>query len=410
MLILKYLPEISGVLIFMMMATQLPSVGKYLILIEFALVGLLLLRHTKVFLDAAVRWWPVMLAPILAVISTLWSEMPMVSLRYGTQFLFTAFTGVLLARLLTPKRFVCAFMVAMFLFCIGCIISGRGGPSAEGWVLIGLTGSKNQLGYAAQGLLMAGLAVLMMRNIAAPLRWIAIVSIPLGAYLVLGSNAATALITAAAGCAVIGVFWIGQRLQPGGRLAAILGCALIMTPLVALAPEIERGINHFIYDTLDKSPTLTGRTDLWAVADDLVSRRPIQGYGYQAIWLGESTDTIALMRMTGQDGRMFHFHDQYRQIAVDTGWIGLSTFIALVVFALIVGVRQFLLYPSMATSFLFVTLVLYVVRGFFDVMLGPFSLHSLLFYSTVVYAFWRPQEAEAAAEPALNWRRRLRPA
>lgn len=407
MLFLKYLPEIAAVLIFMLMATQLPSVGPFLILIEIALVGALFVFRTTTFLESALRWWPVLLAPIMAMVSGLWSEAPMISLRYGAQFLFTAFAGVLLARLLTPKRFVCALLVALFIFLIACIVSGRGGPSAEGWVLVGLTGSKNQIGYAAQVLLMAAVAVLMMRQVAPLLRWIALLSVPLAAYLLVGSNSATAIVIAGAGSiALIGLV-VAHRFPPSGRLAAIVTAALVTAPLTALSPEIVRGVNYVVFDTMDKSPTLTGRTTLWARADDLIQRRPLFGYGYQSIWLGESTDTIALQRISGdRDGRAFHFHDQFRQIAVDTGWIGLAPFIALLIAAGFAGLRRFLLNPSVATSFFFVTFLMVVGKSFFDVILGPFSVHSLLFFSTVVYMFWRPEQAAAPA-PALT-RQRMR--
>lgn len=405
MLLVRFLPEIAGVLMFIMMATQVPQVGPYLILIEFGLVGLIFLFRTTTFLDALLRWWPLLLAPILAALSAMWSDVPMASLRYGLQFLFTAFVGVLLARLMTPQRFVSVFLVAMFIFCIMCILYGRQGSSADGMVLIGLTGSKNQIGYAAQLLILSAAAVLMMRGVGAGLRWIAVLAIPLGVYLVAGTNSATAVLMAFGGTLALAITWFAQRMNPGARLATLLGVLVILAPLTALIPEAITFINHFVFDTLDKDPTLTGRTFLWDAADDLIARRPILGYGYQAIWMGDSTETIALKRLTGvEDGRVFHFHHQFRQVAVDTGLVGLFAFIGVVLAMGLSGLRQVVMRPTPATSFFFIVYLLMIVRAFTDIIIVPFSIHTLLFFAAGVYAFWKPQAVEAPAHQARRWR------
>jgi exopolysaccharide production protein ExoQ len=411
MLLLKYLPELAAVLIFIMMSTQLPGIGPFLVLGELALVALLFVFRPAVFIETLLRWWPLLLAPILAVVSALWSEVPALSARYGAQFLFTAFLGVLLARLMTPRRFVWMFFIAMFIFCVLSVLSGRDGPSAEGRVLIGLTGSKNQIGLAGQVLLLSALAVLMMRQAAAPLRWLAVLAIPLALFLVVGARSATATVMTLAGVAALFGLWFAQRLPPGGRVAAIVSAVLVLAPLSALTPELIQAVDHFVYDTLGKDPTLTGRTLLWARADDLIARRPFFGYGYQAIWMGESFDSIGLMRLTGMDdGRQFHFHHQFRQTAVDTGVIGLVALAGSIIAAGLAALRQFLLYPSVATSFFLITFLLTVARGFGDVVLTPFSMHAVLFFAAAVYAFWRPQQIAATAGSASLSRLRRAPA
>ncbi len=340
--------------------------------------------------------------PILCVVSALWSEFPATTLRYGAQFLFTCFVGVLFARMLTPRRFLTVMLVMLFSFCVASILSGRQGISAEGLVLIGLTGSKNQMGFAAQLLLMASLAVMLLREPARWLRWIAVLSLPICGYILLSVNSATALITAVLGTGMLYALWVTERFLPAARLAAIAMFVLIAAPLVLLAPEANAAWEDFLYNTLDKDPTLTGRTTLWERADDLIAQRPLVGWGYQAIWLGDSVETLTLKRMTGQpDLRGFHFHHQFRQAAVDTGLIGMFAFIGAVLAVAFAGLRQLILRPSVATSFFFVIFVLMIARSFTDVIIGPFSIHTILFFAACVYAFWRPQEVAApAVQPA----------
>lgn len=404
MIFLNFFPETATFLMFVMMGTQLPQIGKFLVLAEFALFGLLILAHSKIALDTALRWWWVVLTPLLAMVSAIWSDLPAASFRYGAQFLWTGFVGLLLARLLTPRRFVTVFMLSMLVFCVLSILNGRQGTSAEGYVLIGLTGSKNQMGYAAQLLLLSSLAVLMLRGISAPLRAAALLAVPIAAYLVWGTNSATAVLQAVAGAAALFFLWVAERLPPGARLGALIMGAIVALPFVALGPEIVDLINHFVFDTLNKDPTLTGRTVLWAYADDLIAHRPLLGYGFQAFWLGDSPESQALKaEFNVVDGRVFHFHHQFRQVAVDTGLLGLACFAGVILAALIMGLRQILIRPDVATSFFFVVFLLMVVRAFTDVIIGPFSMHTVIFYACCTYAFWRPEMARARAEPALPW-------
>lgn len=405
----RFLPEIVAFLIFFLMATQVPQVGAVLVVIELGLIALLIALRGRVALDTLLRWWPLLLAPILAPLSALWSDAAAATFRYGGQFLLTAFLGVLLARLIPPRRFMILFMVSMFLFCIGCIIFGRQGMSAEGPVLIGLTGSKNQMGYASQLLMLSALGVLLLKDVSGWLRLMALAAMPLGIAVLLGVHSATALLMAVGGVALLAGLWFSERMTPGGRLATLLGVGIMIVPLLLLIPEGIQAWDHFLYDTLDKDPTLTGRTFLWARADDLIARRPFLGYGYQAIWMGDSTDTIALQRMTGiTDGRTFHFHHQFRQIAVDTGLVGLTAFCGALIAVALNGFRQLLLHPAVPTSFFFIIFSLMTARAFTDLIISPFNVHMVLFYAACTYAFLKPQEAPLPA-PDFRWHR-LRPA
>lgn len=406
MLLFAYLPEICTFLLLIFASTQVAEIGPILVLGQFALVGLLFAVRPAAFLDTTLRWWPLLLAPIYCLFSALWSEVPALSARYAAQLLFSAFVGIHLARLMTPRRFVTVFMLAMFVFSLLCVAVGTTGVSAEGPVLIGLTGSKNQLGYIGGFLLLSAVAVLMLGRIAVATRWVAILSLPLAAYILIEVNSATALLLAVAGAAVLLALAVSQRLPPGGRLAAIIGALLVIAPLTALTPEAQAWLEHFMFDTLNKDPTLTGRTILWARADDLIARRPLFGYGYQSIWLGDTIDTIALQRWSGiTDGRTFHFHHQFRQIAVDTGLIGLAVFVIALVATLGYQLRQYLLRPSVPTSFFMVMFMLFVARSFSDLVLSALSVHTVMFFAAARYGYWRPAEntAEAHARGHALW-------
>ncbi len=403
MLFLAFLPEIASFLLVIISAVQRVDIGPILVLGQIALAGALFITRPTAFLETALRWWPLLVMPILCVLSALWSSAAAETLRYAAQLLFSAFLGVYLTRVMTPARFATVFLYAMFVFCILSVLDGTQGPSAEGPVLIGLTGSKNQMGFAAMYLLLAAVTALVLPRISALTRWVALLAFPIAAYILYGSHAATAVLMAAAGIALLLALWFSQRLPPNGRLATLIGVLLILTPLTALTPEATDFVNRFMFETLNKDPTLTGRTILWARADELIAQRPIFGWGYQAIWMSDSMEAIGLRRLTGvTDGRTFHFHHQFRQVGVDTGFVGLIVFVGAVIATALAGFRRILLAPDPATSFFFVLFALTVARAMTDTVLTPLTVHTMLFFACCAYMFWEPAREQGRAHPTMS--------
>ena len=82
-----------------------------------------------------------------------------------------------------------------------------------------------------------------------------------------------------------------------------------------------------------KDVTLTGRTDIWVIVSDHISRHPLLGTGYGAYWTSApmaGTDSYEFME------RMNQFypgsaHNGYLEIVNDLGWIGLVCLIAYII-------------------------------------------------------------------------------
>jgi len=302
-----------------------------------------------------------------------------------------------LARLLGARRFLIILTASAFTFCVLSLFYGRQGTSFHNMVLIGLTGSKNQMAFEALMLLMAAVSTLMLSNLSALMRWIALLSVPFSAFLLITTESSTALVLGLVGSLAIIACRFAERMTPSGRIGMVLMFAAILTPMTLLLPEINASIDHFLFDTLNKDPTLTGRTQLWDRADDLIARRPFLGWGYQAIWMGDSEDTIALRRLTNiEDGRLFNFHQQWRQIGVDTGILGILIYAITAAAGIFAGFRQFLLRPTVPTSFFFISLTLLVARSFVEIIMAPFSIHAIVFYAAAMFAF-APGMVEAPA-------------
>ncbi|MEJ0059752.1 MAG: O-antigen ligase family protein [Terricaulis sp.] len=401
------IPEICAFFFVMFMTAQVPEVGPLLVVAQMGLFALLIASRPGECLKALLKWWPLMLTPILAFVSFTWSDLPAVSARYGFQLLFTAYIGVILATLLPPSRFLAMSFLSMFVFCVLSIISQRQGFAAHGMVLVGFTGSKNQMALAGFALMLAAAGTMLDPKQSRLLRLATIPAYPIALYIIAGAASATAVLIAGVAAPALAAAAFAQRLKPAGRVATILGVLLFLSPIAFIWTDILEWINRFMIDVLDKDPTLTGRTYLWAHAEALIERRPVFGYGYQAFWLGGSVDAVGLLRWAEQtDGRQFHFHNTFLQIGVDTGYIGMAAFVVTLIVIGVMSARQFILTPTVATSYFFVNFIILAMLAMTELILAPLLPRTMLLYACAVYAFWSPVK-RAAPKPAWtsgSWR------
>ncbi|MCR6645552.1 MAG: O-antigen ligase family protein [Terricaulis sp.] len=399
---MEYLPDLLVMLIILFLPMRLFGVGPLTVLIWMGCGALLIVLRYVTFGRTLIKWWPLLLMPLILCASFIWSDAPGISLRYGFQVLLTCLLGVFLAHVLSPTRFAIAMFAGMLVFCVASILDGRQGVAETGLVLIGLTGSKNSMAFAANMLISAAAAMLFLPKLPAWSRALGAVGLLIGAYIVAITASATAVVLSFAIVAIFTVMCFMQRFTPAARAITIVGVLVLLSPLAFATNEITAMIHEFMREVLNKDPeNLTGRTYLWNRADDLIAQRPLLGYGFQAIWLSDSSETLGLLRWAGvADGRTFNFHHTYRQLAVDVGIIGSGVFVVTLLICIGAAIRQFILMPSVATSFVFSFFLITLVKSFTEVIVVAFSAQTLLLFVCCVYAFWTPPSSRAPAAPA----------
>ncbi|WP_157004482.1 O-antigen ligase family protein [Brevundimonas nasdae] len=264
---------------------------------------------------------------VLAMVSAIWSAEPGVSGRFGLQLLLTIGVGAILVVTCPPERLLRGLFLACALVLVLSILSGRQGQSLSGPVLIGLLGSKNEMGTLC--------------------------------FLLLGAAAS------------VGV----SEAQP--RPLRLLSAPIAALAALYLVKAFSTGA---VVDVLHKDAGLTGRDYLWAHADALIGAEPLLGHGYRSTWLGHGVDTIGLLRWAGlQSGEGFSFHNSYREWLVDFGFVGAG----LIVLALGVGIIRTLIRASQqgvtAAQLFFASIgVVFAVRAYFEYVFGPFSSSTIL--------------------------------
>lgn len=395
---LQHFAEVATFLILLFMTVRVAAFGKVTTLLWLGMLGLLILSHRQMVAKVLLKWWPLLLTPLLAALSFFWSDAPSISGRYGLQLLMTAFTGILLARVLPPSKFLTVLFLMMFVFCAGSLAYQR---YDEG-VLIGLVGSKNQMSFMSYVLLFAAYATIFNPGAPKLVRLLALPGVLLGTFLVATTSSATAYLMSAFSVGLFTALMMLHRVKPASRVGLILALLVIASPILFVLPEIDRAINDFLINVLHKDPGLTGRDYLWARANELIAQRPLLGYGFQAFWMGNSTEAQVLLGRFGQsDGRVFNFHNTYLQFAVDVGVIGAVALALTVAAAVIAFARRYVVEPTVPMTFFFVFFVLSVGRTMTEVMLAPFASQCLMFFFCMAYAFWRPTSdwSEDQAEP-----------
>jgi len=95
---------------------------------------------------------------------------------------------------------------------------------------------------------------------------------------------------------------------------------------------------EFIAGALGKDLTLTGRTDIWAVMFEMISKRPLFGYGYSGFWLGWDSEVSAYVWRT-LEWECPYAHNGFMDLLAELGISGLGLFLLSFIMACVRAVK-----------------------------------------------------------------------
>ncbi len=347
----------------------------------------------------ALKWWPLFGFCLLQVLTTVWSLDRGVTIRYSLQLLLTAYVGVFAILARRPTDLIRAIVIGGLAAVALSLVSGvKGHFSATGETLVGLMGSKNAMSYTAGLVAQACLALLVLR-VSFLWKALGLVGFLVCFAVAVSVHAAMGTISAALGVLLFPTLWVASRLPKSWRdvLVALVVLFSVMGGLIWL--QIGNQITAMVLGALHKDPGLTGRAQLWAFAHQFIQARPILGRGYKEVWVGQSVDTIGLLRWAGlTDGRTFYFHQTYIEATVDSGYIGV-TLLILTYIAIAYGfVRKFIAGMSDGVQFFFIMFLLLMLRSFTETLMQPFGQTVFIVYAAGVAA-WADMPRAVKASP-----------
>lgn len=201
--------------------------------------------------------------------------------------------------------------------------------------------------------------------------------------------AATGTLASGSRAAIAAMFFIGLVLgrRKKGAVLVLWASVLLMVVVLAAAGgfiDIERGA-----EGEDTVATLTGRSEIWSRAVELVRHRPIAGYGMhsgEALWTNEYLRT----NVTFQAGNA---HNLFLEAAVATGLVGLSLLVAAILLAFADLMRR------RDLEFAVLALVVFVALGSTEALIDGASLGFVQVVLICAHARDRPRRRVEQCTP-----------
>jgi exopolysaccharide production protein ExoQ len=355
--------------------------------------GWIVLRQPEEAFRAIIANWPLVLLPLLAMVSALWSDYAVISLRGGLQYLVTIFIGIWAGYCVGRRTVVAALLSALALVAVLSVLDGHSDYDAYTGehVLVGLFGSKNYFAVCVSFLLLIAVAVAFDRAQTITFRILGIGSAILAIPLLIYARSVGALITSLFAVIIFLMLRLVIRLPTLSRLA-LLALGFLLTFIVVLMATFD--VNYAsALELLGKDVTLTGRTLLWQYAYSAISNSPTLGGGYEAYWQPGNWSAIQLWVYSYITDRYgYHFHNTFLEIGVDLGLVGLTVFVGTLLAIMVRSIMILSFGRPNSEQLLAITLFVFLLlRTPIEVdLFFQFQLPSILFCLIWVYLSSEP--------------------
>jgi O-antigen ligase len=278
------------------------------------------------------RQWPLLVFLGFVALSTTWSVEPSLTLMRAVMLIGTTAVGWYLGQRFRVEQLVCVVAVAVALGALLSLVSAAVWPDLAratngypgNWS--GIYINRNDFGVVmATGLLALPF---LPRRLPLPAKVVVLLIGALEAYFVLRSGSRTAFVALVVAAAVFGFVllfrvircWGVSALAGAGGTAAVAGLVSVCV--------------HWNWATLlrwlGRDSGLTRRTTLWDIDRQFIAERPVQGWGFEAIWSHSPAVERATVAFQGPQGGLAH--NGYFEILLGAGKVGFGIF--LVVLAL----------------------------------------------------------------------------
>lgn len=337
------------------------------------------------------RSWVLMLFPVWCLVSPLWALEPAAAFKKAVYLTLTMMICYQVAATIRPRAIVHAILMAAGLIGVINVVYAF----ASGDIHTGIFVQKNFMGKYMVVLWVVGAAVMLDRGSAGWIRLGAGGLAAISAVMAVLSESATAvLLVLATGAILVGgaLFLLGGVLRASRIatlclfVAAVFSIGAIILPSLQVNP-VDAVLGHF-----GKDSTLTGRTVLWAYAEEQITERPLLGIGADGFWHNHSSPLIRKILEDFHKGPrdVFNFHNSYYEIAVHQGLIGLGLAVAAIVWGLYQVLRGAFLFGTLPQVY-FLTHALAVLprTATESDFLSPFTLfHMIMWIGALSVVRW----------------------
>lgn len=368
----------------------------------FALTVLTFLLHMRRTLGIMARYWLVLPWPFFMLASTLWSAAPDLTLRFSCEMIATVVAGLFMGAVLEGWALERVVMLGSGALVIGSL------PYvplalASRLPLLAFFGSKNIEAFISHTAFAACLPIAVFGRGLGRWRLAALILAPLSVVTLWLAQSAGANVSMGI---TLGVFCAGALYMATPRqfrLLVILTVVIAVLMMLPLLPTLQLAWKDFQQNVLHKDETLTGRTYLWDFAKGLIAERPVLGAGAGSFWRVGNIDAEGLWsryKIFNQYG--FTFHNTFIETTVSTGYVGLATFVAVLVWVAVRVILSFLRRPDAVNLWLLAYLTAWYARLGTEVLVGACSPETTLLVAAGVVVSDRVRRRRK--KPRRQWR------
>lgn len=312
-----------------------PLIGSAIVLLVPGMIALYAIVRAPLLAQVVGRASPLLLLPLFAIASTIWSIEPRYSAYYGTQYLITILLGILLGAGTDRRQLLFGVFAAFAVhgaasFIWGDYVGWGGGRlSGTNVAFAGLMAGKNAAADAAAigaliGCATMGLA-LAERRVA--LLAAAVATVGLQGWILLHAESTGALVCLIIAAALLVALILTRPLTAASRTALFLIAITLFAALIATQELWLKPLTALVLEATHKDEGLTGRAFIWARAQIMIDKNPVLGLGYSAFWIKGNVEAEGIWRFMGIANRSgFNFHNTPREILVHLGIVGLAIY------------------------------------------------------------------------------------
>jgi len=257
----------------------------------------------------------------LAILSTVWSLDPLLTVRRSLPFALAGLFGLYFATKFPVRRQLSIFWMSMIAVALSSIVLAICFPS------MGLERSAGHQGdwqgvftqkNACGRVMVLATAVVLAHE---RLSLSKIASLLIFVFVLIMSGSRGAWIVEAAVVALYLLLRTISRFDIRSRVLVLLAMAVVCFAL-AFAAWLYLPL---LTKLIGRDMTFSGRTEIWAQVWSYIVKRPVIGYGYAAFWQGmkgESFNVVAAVHFI-----VFHAHNGFLEIWLELGGAGLTLFV-----------------------------------------------------------------------------------
>jgi exopolysaccharide production protein ExoQ len=335
--------------------------------------------------EALAKLAPIWIFCSYMLMTALWSVDSNATLVNAIELLGSTVVGCYLATRYSLSRFIgilsWLFLITILLSAVFLVVFRNHGYSFYGsgaWV--GFFPEKNRLG-AVMSIGILTFAALYS-NTQRPRRFLALLGIIVSAVLVIGSNSMTSILVVCAVAVAIGsiAVWCSPRFGVIGKITIIVG-------IVAAGAAYSSGLTiDTVLGFVGRTPSLSGRDEMWPFVKEAISNRPLLGYGYNAFFRSEIALNFFYSVAAFNNRPPFHAHNSFLQILIAGGYIGLLIFLIGLGIALWKSFL-FFIHSKCSAAFFPIATILFLTIGSADETYFPIinSFEWLVYVAAYIY-------------------------